>query len=67
VEQKVWVIGSPEEVAEGVDFYRQALSLRSLVVVPQFPGETYKQADEQMTRFAEEVMPLLKLAPAAAS
>ena len=64
VEQKVWVIGSPEEVAEGVDFYRQALSLRSLVIVPQFPGETYKQADEQMTRFAEEVMPLLKLAPA---
>jgi hypothetical protein len=30
-----------------------------VTIIPQFPGETYKQADEQMTRFAEEVMPLL--------
>jgi alkanesulfonate monooxygenase SsuD/methylene tetrahydromethanopterin reductase-like flavin-dependent oxidoreductase (luciferase family) len=59
VEQKVWTVGTPEEVAEGLEFYRQALSLRTVTIIPQFPGETYKQADEQMTRFAEEVMPLL--------
>jgi alkanesulfonate monooxygenase SsuD/methylene tetrahydromethanopterin reductase-like flavin-dependent oxidoreductase (luciferase family) len=59
VEQRVWTVGTPEEVAEGLEFYRQSLSLRTVTIIPQFPGETYKQADEQMTRFAEEVMPLL--------
>ncbi|MGQ0670285.1 MAG: LLM class flavin-dependent oxidoreductase [Actinomycetota bacterium] len=67
VEQKVWVIGTPEEVAEGVDFYRQMLSVKQLAIVPQFPGNGYKHADEQMTRFAEEVVPLLNLTPAAAT
>ena len=64
VEQKVWVVGSPEEVAEGVQFFRDTLSLRHLTIVPMFPGDTYDQAEEQMTRFAEEVLPLLGLAPA---
>jgi len=65
VDQKVWIVGSPEEVAEGVEFYRQLLDLRCVAIIPQFPGETYEQADEQMTRYVEEVMPLLNLAPAA--
>lgn len=65
VEQKVWVIGSPEEVAEGIDFYRDMLNLRHFTIVPMFPGDTYQQADEQMTRYAEEVAPLLGLARAA--
>jgi alkanesulfonate monooxygenase SsuD/methylene tetrahydromethanopterin reductase-like flavin-dependent oxidoreductase (luciferase family) len=63
LEQRVWTVGTPEEVAEGVEFYRQMLSLRTITIIPQFPGETYKQAEEQMTRFAEEVLPLLDLAP----
>lgn len=65
VEQKVWVIGSPEEVAEGIDFYRDMLNLRHFTIVPMFPGDTYQQADEQMTQYAEEVAPLLGLARAA--
>lgn len=65
VEQKVWVIGSPEEVAEGIDFYRDMLNLRHFTIVPMFPGDTYHQADEQITRYAEEVAPLLGLARAA--
>jgi alkanesulfonate monooxygenase SsuD/methylene tetrahydromethanopterin reductase-like flavin-dependent oxidoreductase (luciferase family) len=65
VDQKVWIVGSPEEVAEGVEFYRQLLDLRYVAIIPQFPGETYEQADGQMTRYVEEVMPLLNLAPAA--
>jgi alkanesulfonate monooxygenase SsuD/methylene tetrahydromethanopterin reductase-like flavin-dependent oxidoreductase (luciferase family) len=67
VEQKVWVIGSPEEVAEEIAFYRDLLDLQRLTIVPMMPGDTYEQAGEQMARFAEQVLPLLKLAPAAAS
>jgi alkanesulfonate monooxygenase SsuD/methylene tetrahydromethanopterin reductase-like flavin-dependent oxidoreductase (luciferase family) len=66
VEQKVWIVGSPEEVAAEVGFYRELLGMKYCAIVPQFPGETYQQADEQMTRYVEEVMPLLNLAPAAA-
>jgi alkanesulfonate monooxygenase SsuD/methylene tetrahydromethanopterin reductase-like flavin-dependent oxidoreductase (luciferase family) len=67
VDQKVWIVGSPEEVAEGVEFYRQLLDLRYVAIIPQFPGESYEQADEQMARYVQEVMPLLNLAPAAAT
>jgi alkanesulfonate monooxygenase SsuD/methylene tetrahydromethanopterin reductase-like flavin-dependent oxidoreductase (luciferase family) len=60
VDQKVWVIGTPEEVAEGIDLYVQQLGLQRLTIVPMMPGDSYDQADEQMTRFAEEVLPLLE-------
>ena len=38
VEQKVWIIGSAEEVAEGIAEFRDALSLRYLTVFPHFPA-----------------------------
>ena len=60
VEQRVWVIGSPEEVAEGIAAYQDALSLQHLTIFPHFPGDTYDKAEEQMQRFAEEVRPLLR-------
>jgi alkanesulfonate monooxygenase SsuD/methylene tetrahydromethanopterin reductase-like flavin-dependent oxidoreductase (luciferase family) len=59
VEQRVWVIGSPEEVAEGIAAYQHDLSLHHLTIFPHFPGDTYDKAEEQMQRFAEEVRPLL--------
>ncbi len=59
VEQRVWLVGTPEEVAEGLDEYRRAIDLRDLTVVPAFPGDSYKIADEQMTRLAHEVLPLI--------
>ena len=59
VDQKVWIIGSPEEVAAGVAEYRDALSLKHLTIFPHFPGETYDKAELQMQRYAEEVKPLI--------
>ena len=58
VDQKVWIVGSPEEVADGVRFYRD-LSLERLTIFPNFPGDTYKKSEEQLARFMEEVVPLL--------
>lgn len=58
-EQRVWVIGTPEEVAEGIAFYRDELDLAHLTIFPNFPGDTYTQTEEQIHRYMEEVAPLL--------
>jgi alkanesulfonate monooxygenase SsuD/methylene tetrahydromethanopterin reductase-like flavin-dependent oxidoreductase (luciferase family) len=64
IEQKIWIIGSPEQVAEGLQHYIERLPLTELCVVPAFPGDSYDTADEQMTRISEEVLPLLAATPA---
>ncbi len=58
--QKTWVVGTPEQVAAGIQFYKDTLSLQDLVLFPNFSGDTYEKTDEQMTRLAEEVLPLVK-------
>jgi alkanesulfonate monooxygenase SsuD/methylene tetrahydromethanopterin reductase-like flavin-dependent oxidoreductase (luciferase family) len=59
IENKTVLLGTPEEVAEGVQFYRDLLGLEHLTIFPHFLGDPYKKADEQMGRFIEEVVPLL--------
>lgn len=59
VEQKTMIIGSPEEVAEGIQFYKDLLGMEYLTIFPHLIGDTYAKADEQMARFAEEVLPLV--------
>ncbi len=53
-------MGSPEHVAEGIQYYKDLLSLQDLVLFPNFSGDTYEKTDEQMTRLAEEVLPLVR-------
>ena len=59
IEQKTWLVGSPEDVAAEVRFYRDLLGLENLTIFPNFPGDTYKKSEEQLARFMEEVVPLL--------
>jgi alkanesulfonate monooxygenase SsuD/methylene tetrahydromethanopterin reductase-like flavin-dependent oxidoreductase (luciferase family) len=59
VAQRTWIIGSPEEVAEGIAAYRDRLQLCDLCIFPNFPGDTYETSEVQMQRYAEEVRPLL--------
>lgn len=59
IEQKTWLVGTPEEVAEGIDFYRQLVGLEHLAIVPSFPGDSYDDTDEQLARLAEQVLPLV--------
>lgn len=40
--------------------HKDALGLEHLVVFPHFPGHTYAMAEEQMWRFRERVVPLLR-------
>ena len=59
LENKTILLGSPEEVAEGIAFYRDLLGLRHLTIFPHLLGDPYKKADEQMARFVDEVLPLV--------
>jgi alkanesulfonate monooxygenase SsuD/methylene tetrahydromethanopterin reductase-like flavin-dependent oxidoreductase (luciferase family) len=59
LDNQVWIVGSPADVAEGVAGYVDALDVQDLVLFPNFPGDTYDKTEEQITRWAEEVEPLL--------
>ena len=60
IENKTILLGTPEEVAEGIAFYRDLLGLEHLTIFPHLLGDPYKKADEQMARFIEEVVPLVR-------
>jgi alkanesulfonate monooxygenase SsuD/methylene tetrahydromethanopterin reductase-like flavin-dependent oxidoreductase (luciferase family) len=59
LENRTIILGTPDDVAEGIAFYRDLLGLRHLTIFPHLLGDPYKKADEQMARFVEEVVPLV--------
>lgn len=59
IQNKTILVGSPEDVAAEVQFYRDLLDMEHLTIFPHLIGDPYKKADEQMARFAEEVLPLV--------
>ena len=59
IENKTILLGTPEQVAEGVQFYKELLGLEHLTIFPHLLGDSYKKADEQMARFVDEVLPLV--------
>jgi alkanesulfonate monooxygenase SsuD/methylene tetrahydromethanopterin reductase-like flavin-dependent oxidoreductase (luciferase family) len=60
IEQKTILLGTAEEVAAGIQFYRDLLGVENLTIFPHLIGDPYSKAVEQMTRFIHEVMPLLR-------
>ena len=59
ISQKIWVVGSPEEVAETISWYDEQLGLENLVIFPAMPGDPYQKVAEQLHRLSNEVVPLL--------
>ena len=59
VAQKVWAIGSVDDVVDVIGEYRERLDLSHLVLFEDLPGLTREQVDEQMRLVAEEVLPRL--------
>jgi alkanesulfonate monooxygenase SsuD/methylene tetrahydromethanopterin reductase-like flavin-dependent oxidoreductase (luciferase family) len=59
IEQRTWLVGDAAEVAAGIQAYRDELGVENITFFPSFPGDTYDDTDEQMTRLAEDVLPLL--------
>ena len=58
--QNMYLIGTAEEVAEQVQSYRDLLGLENLTIFPHLIGDPYAKATEQMARFMEEVVPLVR-------
>ena len=59
LDQKTWVVGSPEQVAEFINSYDEQIGLENLLLFPAMPGDPYGKVEEQLHRIAEEVLPLL--------
>ncbi|MFM8857736.1 MAG: LLM class flavin-dependent oxidoreductase, partial [Actinomycetota bacterium] len=59
IENKTILLGTPELVAEGIQFYKDLLEMDYVTIFPHMIGDSYKKADEQMARFMNEVMPLV--------
>jgi alkanesulfonate monooxygenase SsuD/methylene tetrahydromethanopterin reductase-like flavin-dependent oxidoreductase (luciferase family) len=59
LENKTLLVGTPEQVAEGVQFYRDLLGVDRITIFPHMLGDPYAKANEQMTRFVEDVVPLV--------
>ena len=59
MQQKMYLVGTAEEVAEGVQMYRDLLGIERLTLFPHLIGDPYQKASEQMSRFMSDVVPLL--------
>lgn len=60
IAQKAWMIGTPEDVTEGIKFRIDELGgIENLAVFPICLSAPYDIYEEQITRFAEEVRPHL--------
>ena len=59
IDQKVWAVGSADDVAEAISNYGDKIGLENLLLFPAMPGDPYSKVEEQLHRIAEEVLPQL--------
>ena len=60
LDNKVWAVGTPEDVAAEIDQWDERLGgLANVVFFPAMLGDPYSRVEDQMTRLAEEVLPLV--------
>jgi alkanesulfonate monooxygenase SsuD/methylene tetrahydromethanopterin reductase-like flavin-dependent oxidoreductase (luciferase family) len=55
-----FILGTPEECAEQLDELRVATGMTHFAIKPQWPGLAHEEAVTQVTRFGDEVIPLLQ-------
>jgi len=59
MDQRTILLGTPAEVAEHVQFFRDTLGVENFTIFPHLIGDPYSKAVEQMDRFMNEVVPLV--------
>ena len=60
LDNKVWLVGTADEVAEQIKWYDEYLGgVEDLILFPAMPGDSYDKVDEQLHRLAEGVLPHL--------
>ena len=58
-DNKTWVVGTAEEVAETISWYDDQIGLENLLLFPAMPGDSYADTAEQLERISEGVLPLI--------
>jgi alkanesulfonate monooxygenase SsuD/methylene tetrahydromethanopterin reductase-like flavin-dependent oxidoreductase (luciferase family) len=61
--QGPWAVGTAADVAGQIAAFDELLGVTDLVIFPAMPGDAYPRVREQMTRFAQDVIPLLPSHP----
>lgn len=60
IDNKVWLVGTADDVAEQIAWYRDHLGgLENLTFFPGMPGDSYDKVEDQVHRIAEGVLPQL--------
>ena len=59
MEQKTILVGTPADVAAGVQSFRDLMGVENVTIFPHLLGDPYEKAVEQMERFITEVVPLV--------
>ena len=59
IDQKTILLGTPEDVAEGVQYFRDLMGVENITIFPHLLGDPYEKAVEQMARFKAAVLPLV--------
>lgn len=60
LDNKVWLVGTAEDVAEQISWYSEQLGgVENLVLFPAMPGDRYEKVEDQLERIAAGVLPLL--------
>ena len=57
LEQKIWIVGTADDVGEQIEWYRDLLGVENLMLFPMMPGDSYKAGEEQVNRLASDVLP----------
>jgi alkanesulfonate monooxygenase SsuD/methylene tetrahydromethanopterin reductase-like flavin-dependent oxidoreductase (luciferase family) len=58
LEQKIWAVGTADEVAEQINWYKEELGgLENLMLFPMMPGDSFGKVEEQLGRISEGVLP----------
>ena len=61
LDNKVWLVGTADEVAEQIRWYDEYLGgVENLVLFPAMPGDPYSKVEEQLHRLSEGVLPHLR-------
>ena len=60
IEQRTWIVGTADEVAEQINWYDAQVGLENLLLFPAMPGDPYSKVEEQLQRLAEMVLPQLR-------
>jgi len=59
LDQKIFAIGTAEDVAEQIAWYDEQIGLENLLLFPGMPGDKYEDIEEQLGRLAGDVLPML--------